>query len=294
MPVFNRGDYVAAAIRSALEQEHPPHEVIVVDDGSTDDSAAIVQQFGDRVQYFRQENRGCAAARNLGVRHSTGEYIAFLDSDDLWYPWTLRLVDEIIHTRRHGAIIRTAKVDFTSEPPALDEPTALDLEEFPDLLTHRKVTGTGVMIVDRDAFWAAGGFVEINMNGTDAEFNLRIGTQSGFIVVNQPPMLARRQHATNVQKNLNNTYAAQRFMMEQETAGVYPGGRQRQSDRREFIMAQTRPLSIQCLGERQIVSAWRIYRETLRWNLALGRWRYLVGFPVLSTAAAIGIWRPRR
>ena len=86
IPTYNRADFVREAIASVLRQDYPDIEIIVVDDGSRDGTAAVVSQFGPTVQYLWQENRGVSAARNRGVAVSTGVLIAFLDSDDLWLP----------------------------------------------------------------------------------------------------------------------------------------------------------------------------------------------------------------
>ena len=86
IPVHNGERYLAEAIHSVLAQALPPDEIIVVDDGSTDASAAIAQSFGPPVRVLTQANLGPAAARNLGVQHATGELLAFLDADDLWLP----------------------------------------------------------------------------------------------------------------------------------------------------------------------------------------------------------------
>lgn len=79
------------AIESVLGQTYPVREIIVVDDGSTDDTARLVRRFGPRVSYQQQENRGVAVARNVGMSLAKGELIAFLDSDDVWYPFKLEL-----------------------------------------------------------------------------------------------------------------------------------------------------------------------------------------------------------
>jgi glycosyltransferase involved in cell wall biosynthesis len=84
IPVFNGERFLREAIESALEQTRPPHEVIVVDDGSTDASAEIARSLG--VTCLQQSNQGPSAARNLGAAHSSGDYIAFLDQDDVWLP----------------------------------------------------------------------------------------------------------------------------------------------------------------------------------------------------------------
>jgi len=87
IPVFNAARYIGPAIQSVLDQTVQAHEVIVVDDGSTDDSAPIAE--GYAVTLLRQENSGVSDARNLGVQHATGDYLAFLDADDLWTPTKL-------------------------------------------------------------------------------------------------------------------------------------------------------------------------------------------------------------
>ena len=83
---FNRADFLPQTIDSLLCQSFKDFELIVVDDGSTDRTAELLQGYGDRVRFFRQDNRGPSAARNLGVRHARGRWIAFQDSDDLSTP----------------------------------------------------------------------------------------------------------------------------------------------------------------------------------------------------------------
>ena len=89
IPVFNGAAYVGQAIESVLNQTPPPDEIVVVDDGSSDSTAEVVQRYP--VQFHRQANQGPGAARNLGIRESSGEFLAFLDADDLWLPDKLRL-----------------------------------------------------------------------------------------------------------------------------------------------------------------------------------------------------------
>jgi glycosyltransferase involved in cell wall biosynthesis len=81
---YNYERYVGETIESVLKQTYPRVEVIVVDDGSTDRSAEVIGKFGTKVTLIRQKNAGCAAARNVGIRHACGDLIAFCDSDDRW------------------------------------------------------------------------------------------------------------------------------------------------------------------------------------------------------------------
>lgn len=84
IPVYNGERYLVAAIKSVLAQTYTPLEVIVIDDGSTDGTASLAGGYADAVRYVRQENQGTSAARNHGVQLAQGEFIAFLDADDLW------------------------------------------------------------------------------------------------------------------------------------------------------------------------------------------------------------------
>ncbi|HEY9298747.1 MAG TPA: glycosyltransferase family 2 protein, partial [Phormidium sp.] len=87
IPVYNVQKYIAAAVQSVLDQTYENFELLIVDDGSPDCSVEVCQQFTDpRIKIIRQKNRGLAGARNTGIRHAQGEYLAFLDGDDFWEP----------------------------------------------------------------------------------------------------------------------------------------------------------------------------------------------------------------
>lgn len=86
IPSYNHAPYIEACINSVLAQSHSHYEILVVDDGSTDGSLDILRQFGDRIALYVQSNRGTQAARNQAISRSSGDYIALLDSDDLWLP----------------------------------------------------------------------------------------------------------------------------------------------------------------------------------------------------------------
>ena len=86
IPTYNRGWIVGEAVDSVLAQDFTDYELIVVDDGSTDDTEAVLRGYGDRICILRQQNKGVSAARNAGIRSAAGDLISFLDSDDLWLP----------------------------------------------------------------------------------------------------------------------------------------------------------------------------------------------------------------
>ncbi len=101
IPAFDAGAYIEAALDSVVGQTYARREIIVVDDGSTDGTAARVARYGSAVRYLRQSNAGQGAARNVGVAATTGEYLAFLDADDVWLPEALATQQAI--AARHPA-----------------------------------------------------------------------------------------------------------------------------------------------------------------------------------------------
>ena len=284
IPLYNRELYVAQAIESALAQELAPHQIIVVDDGSTDRSVEVVEQFGDRVEIYCQPNRGCAAARNLGIEHATGDYLAFLDSDDFWYPWTLKLVADAIRTHGQPPLIATAMHPFVGEAPSSIVPVKPDIKVFTDISASRRSVATCVLIVRRDLAEHVGGFVPINMNGTDLEFNLRVFNQGPLVVFDAPPMLAYRKHQSNVTNSAAGTVRGIEYMILQEKAGAYPGGKTWRARRRAFITAMARSNSLNALQTGEPELAWRLYSQTFLWNLTQGRVKYLLGYWVKRVA----------
>ncbi|MBW8015235.1 MAG: glycosyltransferase family 2 protein [Planctomycetes bacterium] len=96
MPAYNAEKYIARAIDSVLKQRRQPDEIIVIDDGSTDGTAEIVNGYGDKVRYVYQENGGESAARNTGIKEASCDWIAFLDSDDEWLEGNLEMLEDVI------------------------------------------------------------------------------------------------------------------------------------------------------------------------------------------------------
>ena len=86
IPAYNAEEYIAETLDSVLSQNYSDYEILVIDDGSTDHTGEVLAHYGDRIHLFQKPNGGPASARNLGLKHARGRYIAFLDSDDLWHP----------------------------------------------------------------------------------------------------------------------------------------------------------------------------------------------------------------
>ena len=149
IPCFNAGGHIAEAIASAAGQSRAPDEIIVVDDGSDDDSAQIVERIGSAVRLLRQENRGAAAARNAGIAASRGSILAFLDADDAWPPDSIavRLAEmERCGADMVGGRVRQCLVEVGPHVPS----------GGPDLVGRL----AGALLIRRDAFERVGWFDE--------------------------------------------------------------------------------------------------------------------------------------
>ena len=110
VPTYNRVRFLGEAVHSALQQSWIALEVIIVDDGSTDDSPALIAKLAEsdsRIRPYRQQNSGVSAARNRALSEARGEYIAFLDSDDVWHPWKLQLQVALLQSRPEVGMVWT-------------------------------------------------------------------------------------------------------------------------------------------------------------------------------------------
>ena len=96
IPAYNNGKFICRSIDSVLAQTCPADEIIIVDDGSTDNTAEVVQSYGSKVKFIQQDNAGASAARNTGIEAAQGEWIALLDADDEWLPDKLKIQTKLL------------------------------------------------------------------------------------------------------------------------------------------------------------------------------------------------------
>ncbi len=195
VPTFNGAKHIGATIDSILAQTYRNLEVLVIDDGSTDDTPEVVRRYGSPVHYVQQSNAGTAAARNTGVRQSRGEIIALLDHDDLWLPRKLELqVPRFLSAPEVGLVF--AGIEFFLHDTGRVTATYFPAEELDahDLLAHEVLPIQTVMF-RRTAFEQVGPF-DTALRGTD-DWDMSIRMASQFRVIGVPETLARvRLHET--------------------------------------------------------------------------------------------------
>lgn len=112
---YNKGPYLADAIDSALLQDYGDQEIIVVDDGSQDDTRQVALQYGERIRYIYQENQGCPAAKNTGIQAGNGEFVAILDGDDRWRPGKLTKQVAMLRQSPEVALVFTDRLKFNEQ-----------------------------------------------------------------------------------------------------------------------------------------------------------------------------------
>lgn len=293
IPTRNRRILLEETLASVWAQTFRDFEVIVVDDGSTDETAEYLKSLGDRVQTVHREGIGPGAARNAGAEIATGEYLAFLDSDDLWFPWTLAVFDQIVTTHR-PALMCTSFRAF-EHPGELADAHAgeVKVQAFTNYYATwplQLAVGAGMIAIKKSEFSRVGGFTTERINLEDHDLTLRLGTASGFVQIVQPLTLGWRNHDSRTTGNIAKSINGCAFLLEGERAGRYPGGDELALVRRGLITTHARAVSLECVKAGRARDFANIYLSTLGWHLAQGRWKYLLAFPMLIGAAWM---RPR-
>jgi glycosyltransferase involved in cell wall biosynthesis len=203
IPVFNASQFISQAIESVLNQTYSDYELIVVDDGSTDDTASIVMKYGERLRYIYQKNQGLSSARNTGIEKAEGEYLAFLDADDYWDKEKLKHQVAVLNNSPDTGVVYTALRVVDKDGHLIEARRCLAKGHiFSNLLTENCVVGScSSSLIRRKCFEKVGTFDETLSASEDWDLWLRIASHYSFDFVDLP-LTFYRLHAGNMHKDL--------------------------------------------------------------------------------------------
>lgn len=211
IPTYNCARYLAGAIESVLSQTYPAGEILVVDDGSTDDTEAVMAAYLPHVHYISQANAGPSAARNHGIREASGEVVGFLDADDTWHPHTLSRVVQCFDANPSVALVTADKevidcvgavkdASWWSRHGLAETLYGFGCRPIPQafaLLLQTNFVNTSLAFVRRSALERSGLFDETIRFGEDWELWLRIVARDSVACI--PEVLGQyRVHDANV------------------------------------------------------------------------------------------------
>ncbi len=209
IPTYNRAKMLTDAVESVLRQTHPVDEIIVIDDGSTDNTPATIEQFGDKLRYIRQANAGPSTARNRGVAEAHGDFIAFQDSDDHWTPNKIATQLDFLSTHPRVEVVFGLMADVHTAAdeliPVMRNQFVYDqlrrangvVENMLGLLLLDNMIPTPTVLMRRACFDRIGGFDPNLHIAEDFDLWLRAAAefQFGFI---DDILLKRRRHEGNL------------------------------------------------------------------------------------------------
>lgn len=202
IPTYNSASFVGDAVESALDQTFTDFEVLVIDDGSTDDTERVLEKYASSVRYIHQANGGVAVARNRGIEESRGRLVAFLDADDTWYP---RKLERQVAALGKGSDCRACYSAFTVVDSKL-LPLRINRSErrgkaLEDLLMRGNVIGSICTVVcERSLFSEVGGFDPLLSQCADWEMWIRLAAHTEFLYLDEP-LVTYRQHNSNMSRS---------------------------------------------------------------------------------------------
>ena len=281
IPLYNKARYVHGAVHSVLAQTLPPHEVIVVDDGSSDNSAAIVEAIADpRVRLVRQPNAGVSAARNRGIGLATGDWIAFLDADDWYHPEMLAALKQAHEACPEagllGAQSRTMQNVLGDPDPWPVTDSFFEVEVVDDLRQRWMRTApfnSSSVAIRAEVLRAMGTcFIEGESHGEDLDMWFRVADRTPVAVVNAPfaairvlpDSLSRRSPSATPPAFLTRMRdAARAGRLPRPKTALWFVGQQEVTMAREMLGAGGRMAALRLLWDARQVAL------TRRWQLTL-------------------------
>jgi glycosyltransferase involved in cell wall biosynthesis len=202
IPAYNSAHYLAAAVDSVLAQTFADLEVLVIDDGSTDETPQVMSRYGPPVRYIRQSNGGVAVARNHGIKESRGNYVAFLDADDTWFPNKLERQLEALRSNPGYQACYSAHLVVSHDlTPVAVHRSGRQGSSLEDLLLRGNVIGSiCTVLCDRSLFDLTGGFDPELSQCADWDMWARLAAVTEFLYLDEP-LVTYRKHDSSMSRN---------------------------------------------------------------------------------------------
>ena len=198
IPLYNKEEFISECLESALGQSFEDYEIVIVNDGSTDESVKIVEQYrSEKIRLFHQDNQGASKARNNAVEYAKGKYLAFLDADDIWTPEHLQCLKESIDTYPNSGIYANnylIKYSDTLTVPAklnirFSGAKPLKLKDFFKASLQDTVVWTSACCIEKSKFIAYGMFNPIYLSSQDLDMWIRIALKEPIIIHPEQTMI---------------------------------------------------------------------------------------------------------
>jgi glycosyltransferase involved in cell wall biosynthesis len=210
IPTYNYAHYLDYAIASVLAQERYPDEIIVVDDGSTDNTKEVVARYQSQVRYVYQKNAGLSAARNKGTAVASGDWVAYLDSDDAWTPAKLLRQEQAILNTPGAVVAYTGCIYLNPDQSLTEAPRAMPPGTIWPLLRARNMLPASSTMAHRKSVLEAGGFNEALRACEDWDLWVRLKPRGPFAAACEPLTIVRQtpqSMSSNVQRMIDNMEA---------------------------------------------------------------------------------------
>ncbi len=235
----NQAMFIQDAVNSALEQSYKRCEVIVVDDASSDDSVDILKAFGNSLRLIcAPKNIGANPARNLGASAAVGDYLVFLDGDDLLSPWALSTYTTLISASQAPILLsRLFFFEGTRRPEAGKTPGEVTFVEYENLIQKDRMhrASASAMVVNGTAFHEVGGWTEGLFHLDDLDMMMKLGVSGCCVQILSPTTTCYRVHQGNTVHQVPPFIPAMLTLIKKEKAGQYPGGARFRFERYAFL-----------------------------------------------------------
>ena len=284
IPVYNKEKFVVKTLESVLNQTFTDYEVIIVNDGSTDQSEAKILEFKDsRIQYYSKKNEGVAVARNFGIEKATADYICFLDADDFWHPNFLETMHRFTSEFPEQKVFASAIEIETKHKTILahysiPKKSDFGIVNFFDASQKECVLWTSSVCIHKSVFEKVGTFDTKIKHGEDTELWIRIGLQFPIFFIDK--ILARYVYDNeSVSRNSN-------YFFEQYTFEKYASAEKNNPTLKKYMDLNRFSAVIKCKLNGDSKTAQEIYAEIDLKNLSSKK-RLLLGLPLFLLKSLI-------